>query len=122
MRLMAVLRCFLPTEVMRQAWLPPHRRLAPCRRNRGWIASLAQVNERAAERIEVFEHHPVLNDVVRLTHFVDGAAGVQINRASVDPLVDLEQRHADSIELPVPQSPETHARIAILGSDAGMHP
>ncbi len=50
---------------------------------------MVDVEEFFSQRVEVFEHHPVLDDNMSLVHFIVWIRIVGVHRSSVDAAVDL---------------------------------
>src|SRR5262245_3245660 len=101
-------------------------RLSPCRRGAlrsidGLSAARIDLFEFLPQGLEVIKHHAVLDDGVRLRHFVEVAGVIAINCTRVDAAVDAQQSHADACVVGIGQRPETTVRIAVFGTNTGMH-
>lgn len=53
-------------------------------------------------------------------HFVDTAAGMEVDRSRINPGIGPQQRHADALEIPVDERPEAPVRVSVFGADARM--
>ena len=71
-----------------------------------------------ADFVEVVDHGAVLNDGVGVTDLVDVAGAVKVDRPGIDTGVNLQQRHADTVEIAVDERPEAAVRVAIFRADA----
>src|SRR5581483_5540211 len=74
--------------------------------------------QRVANRVQMIVDDTMLRDDVRL-EWIALDAEVAEHRTGVDPLIDLQQRHADVAEIAGGARPEAAGRVAILGQIPG---
>src|SRR5688500_8095975 len=108
-----------PFEVARHARLPPNRG-GPTHRVERRRETAADGNELFAERDEILQDNPVLDDDVRLRDLVVRTAVVPVDGPRIDTGVDAEQGHPNFPVVIVCQCPEAAVRVAVLWADAGM--
>jgi hypothetical protein len=85
------------------------------------LLAAAERKQDAPNLVEILDHGAMLNDGVGLPDLVDVAGAVKIDRPGVDTGVDLQQRHADTVEVAVDERPEASVRVAIFRADARVH-
>ena len=111
----------LPAQIFAEPRLAPRLRATSFGVDGRHLLAATECAQDGADFVKVLDHCAVLNYSVGLSDLVDVAGAVKIDGPGVDTGVNLQQRHADAVEVAVDERPEASVRVAIFRADAGVH-